>query len=49
MITPLAMARAFHGGIAGSRLRTIPQCEHLPPLEKPSEFVASVVEFLDSA
>jgi pimeloyl-ACP methyl ester carboxylesterase len=45
-ITPLSMARAFHGGIAGSLLQTIPRCGHFPPIEKPNEFVAAVTAFL---
>jgi len=45
-ITPLSMARAFHSGIAGSLLQTIPRCGHFPPIEKPNEFVAAVTAFL---
>lgn len=46
-ITPLAMAHVFHRRIAGSQLRIIPQCGHLPPLEKAGAFVDAVRAFLD--
>ena len=48
-ITPLSMARAFHREIAGSRLQIIAACGHLPPLERPDEFVAAVTGFLRPA
>jgi pyruvate dehydrogenase E2 component (dihydrolipoamide acetyltransferase) len=45
-LTPIAMAQAFHRGIIGSTLCTIPECGHLPPLEKPQAFAAAVLDFL---
>jgi len=45
-ITPLAMAHVFHRSIAGSRLRIIPRCGHLPPLERAEAFVEAVKAFL---
>jgi 2-hydroxy-6-oxonona-2,4-dienedioate hydrolase len=48
-ITPLSMARAFHREIVGSRLQIIERCGHLPPLERPDEFVAAVTSFLRPA
>jgi pimeloyl-ACP methyl ester carboxylesterase len=48
-ITPLSMARAFQRDIVGSRLEIIKRCGHLPPLERPDEFVAAVTSFLRPA
>lgn len=48
-LLPLDFARAYHQAIPGSKLTVIPQCGHLPPLEKPEEFVATVKEFLAPA
>ncbi|TMG82752.1 MAG: alpha/beta hydrolase [Betaproteobacteria bacterium] len=48
-ITPLSMARAFHREILGSRLQIIERCGHLPPLERPDEFVAAITSFLQPA
>ena len=45
-VTPLAMAHAYQRLIAGATLQVIPQCGHLPPLEKPGEFARAVTEFL---
>ena len=47
-LTPLAMARSFQRLISGSGLEIIPQCGHLPPLEKPAEFAQRVLQFLQS-
>ena len=45
-LTPLQMARNFQQLIIGSRLAVIPQCGHLPCLEKPAEFNQAVMNFL---
>ncbi len=45
-LLPLDFARAYHGAISGSQLKVIPQCGHLPPIERPEEFAAAVTEFL---
>jgi pimeloyl-ACP methyl ester carboxylesterase len=45
-LTPLSMARAWERLIEGSKLQVIPQCGHLPPLEKANEFVRAVMRFL---
>jgi pimeloyl-ACP methyl ester carboxylesterase len=45
-VTPLPMARAFERLIDGAKLQVIPQCGHLPPLEKAGEFVQAVTDFL---
>jgi pimeloyl-ACP methyl ester carboxylesterase len=41
------MAHVFHRHVAGSQLRIIPECGHLPPLEKAEAFAEAVKEFLD--
>jgi len=43
---PVNTARHIQGLVSGSTLQIIPQCGHLPELEKPGEFVACVLEFL---
>jgi pimeloyl-ACP methyl ester carboxylesterase len=45
-LTPLAMAENFQRLIHGSRLEVIPECGHIPCLEKPGEFVHAVMNFL---
>jgi triacylglycerol lipase len=45
-VTPLSMAHAFERLIDGAKLQVIPQCGHLPPLEKAGEFVRAVTDFL---
>lgn len=44
---PLSVGRNLHRLIAGSKLEVIPQCGHLPALERPAEFVRCVLNFLD--
>jgi pimeloyl-ACP methyl ester carboxylesterase len=44
---PVGTARNFQRLIAGSRLEIIPQCGHLPALEKPAELIRHVLNFLD--
>jgi 3-oxoadipate enol-lactonase len=43
--TPVAMARALHAGISGSKLTVLAGARHLTPLEKPAE-VAAVLQRL---
>jgi triacylglycerol lipase len=43
---PLETGRRIHQLIPGSNLHVIPECGHLPALEKPAEFVRCVLEFL---
>ncbi len=45
-IVPLVYAEKFVKLIPGAELRVIPECGHLPPLEKTEEFVRVVCEFL---
>lgn len=45
-ITPLSSGRIYAQAIAGARLVTIPECGHLPEIEKPADFVETVRGFL---
>ncbi len=47
-IIPLAAGELTHQLIRGSELIVIPECGHVPALEKPAEFVQHVVRFLNS-
>jgi pimeloyl-ACP methyl ester carboxylesterase len=39
-------AEIYHQNIRGSQLVIMEQCGHMPPIEKPQEFVNIVSEFL---
>ena len=45
-LIPVETGRLMHQLIRKSKLQVIPQCGHLPALEKPEEFVRCVQEFL---
>ena len=45
-LIPLNFAERFHKEIAGSQLRVIDSCGHMPHVECPKEFVTAVLEFL---
>ena len=45
-LIPASMSERFHQFIRGSQLEIIPQCGHLPALEKPAELVQHVLNFL---
>jgi len=45
-ISPLSVAENYHRLIPGSKLEVIPQCGHIPPLEKPQELVWHITKFL---
>ena len=45
-IIPLAAGELTHQRIRGSELVVIPECGHVPALEKPAEFVQHVLRFL---
>ena len=45
-IIPLTIGRRVHELVRGSSLEVIPQCGHLPELEKPGEFVGCLLQFL---
>jgi pimeloyl-ACP methyl ester carboxylesterase len=44
---PLEIGQRLHRLIPGSQLVVIPECGHLPALEKPAEFIRCVLEFLN--
>ena len=46
-LVPLAQGHAYAEGIPGARLAIIPECGHGPSIEKPGEFLALVIPFLD--
>src|ERR1700733_8022063 len=46
-LVPLAQGHAYAEGIAGARLAIIPECGHGPSIEKPAEFLAIVLPFID--
>ena len=41
------MANNYQRLIAGAKLEVIPQCGHIPPLEKPQELVGHILQFLN--
>lgn len=45
-LTPPALGERLGREIPGARLVMIPQCGHLPPLERPAEFMQAVLPFL---
>ena len=45
-VTPLAIGRAYHNLIGGSRLVTIARADHLPQEERPEDTLAAVEAFL---
>lgn len=47
VLTPPAEARVMHEGIAGSTLHVIPDCGHLPPLERPDTTTALLRDWLE--
>ncbi len=46
-IVPLEQGRRYAAGIAGAKLAIVPECGHAPSLEKPEEFLAAVLPFID--
>ena len=47
-LTPVTEAEAMRDGIRGARLRVIESAGHLSNLERPREFNAALIEFLES-
>jgi pimeloyl-ACP methyl ester carboxylesterase len=48
-IVPLAQGRAYAAGIPGAKLAIIPECGHAPSIEKPAEFLAAFLPFVDGS
>jgi pimeloyl-ACP methyl ester carboxylesterase len=48
-LIPPAYGPAFQALIPGSRLQVIPQCGHLPHVERTAEFVSAVSKFIGAA
>lgn len=46
-VAPLAYGERFAKLVPGAELQVIPRCGHLPPLERPEDFVAAVSAFVD--
>jgi pimeloyl-ACP methyl ester carboxylesterase len=46
-ITPFNCGEIYARAIPGARLATIPNCGHMPEMEKPADFVELVVGFLE--
>lgn len=47
VLLPVGFGERLNAAIAGSKLMVINECGHVPPLEKPLEFVRVLLEFLD--
>jgi pimeloyl-ACP methyl ester carboxylesterase len=48
-LVPLAQGRAYAQGIPGAKLSIIPECGHGPSVEKPAEFLAAVLPFINGS
>ncbi|HEY2470871.1 MAG TPA: alpha/beta hydrolase [Terracidiphilus sp.] len=47
-LVPLEQGRTYAAGIPGAKLTIIPECGHAPSIEKPKEFLAAFVPFIDA-
>jgi pimeloyl-ACP methyl ester carboxylesterase len=45
-LTPVVLSREIHGLVPGSVLHVIADCGHLPPIEKPGELAAILLELV---
>ncbi|HTR47026.1 MAG TPA: alpha/beta hydrolase [Verrucomicrobiae bacterium] len=46
-IVPLVQGRGYAAGIQGAKLVIVPECGHAASIEKPKEFLAAVLPFVD--
>ena len=46
-IVPLEQGRGYAAGIAGAKLTIVTDCGHAPSIEKPEQFLAAVLPFID--
>ena len=49
VMTPLALSDETRDGIPGAHLHIIPDCGHLPPIEKPDAVAGLLREWMGSA
>jgi pimeloyl-ACP methyl ester carboxylesterase len=47
-LVSLEQGRAYAAGIPGAKLVIVPDCGHGPAIEKPREFLAAVIPFIDA-
>lgn len=47
-LVPLEQGRAYAAGIPGAKLTIFPECGHAPSIEKPKEFLAAALPFIDT-
>jgi pimeloyl-ACP methyl ester carboxylesterase len=47
VLTPPALAREIAAGIRGARLLVIPECGHLPTIERPEAVTKAMVEWME--
>jgi pimeloyl-ACP methyl ester carboxylesterase len=48
-LVPLEQGRAYAAGIPGAKLVIVPECGHAPSIEKPAEFLAAFVPFVQGS
>jgi pimeloyl-ACP methyl ester carboxylesterase len=48
MMTPLACSEEIRDGITGAQLHIIPDCGHLPPIEKPDAVAKLLRDWIGS-
>lgn len=47
-LIPIAQGRAYAAGIPAAKFVVIPDCGHGPSIEKPADFLAAAIPFIDS-
>lgn len=46
-LVPLEQGRAYAAAIPGAKLAIVPECGHAPSIEKPKDFLAALLPFVD--